>query len=258
MTLNRASIAAQGNDYVLDFAGSNNCSIVDDNRSFSVDNRWWDMTSNGDLAGTVFEQLERLIATGQIRPGEKINENQLAQKLKISRGPVREAIRKLEQYGLVEVIPHKGAVLRKLGFKEILDLYDVRAGLAYAAGSLLPTRATSADIAELKRFLEDMEDAAIHEDSERFSAINEVFHRRLFAIAGNEPLMHLAEQQEILLKAFLQNEIRNPRMLRLSNAQHQAIVEAIVYNDQEGCAKAFYNHITIGKQKLVEYKYYLE
>lgn len=214
------------------------------------------MPNNGDLASTVFAQLERLIATGQIRPGEKFNENQLAQKLEINRGPVREAVRKLEQYGLVEVIPNKGAVLRKLGFKEILDLYDVRAGLAYAAGSLLPTRATSADIAELKRLLDEMENAAIHEDSERFSAVNAMFHRRLFTIAGNEPLMHLAEQQEILLKAFLQNEVRNPRMLRQSNAQHQAIVEAMIYNDQEGCAKAFHRHIVIGKQKLVEDKYY--
>jgi DNA-binding GntR family transcriptional regulator len=216
------------------------------------------MPSNGDLTSTVFARLERLIATGQIRPGEKINENQLAQKLEISRGPVREAIRKLEQYGLVEVIPHKGAVLRKLGFKEILDLYDVRAGLAYAAGSLLPTRATSADIAELKRLLDDMENAAVAEDSERFTTINEVFHRQLFAIAGNEPLMNLAEQQEILLKAFLQSEIRNPRMLRQSNAQHQAIVEAMIYNDPESCAKAFHRHIAIGKQKLVEHKYYLD
>jgi DNA-binding GntR family transcriptional regulator len=214
------------------------------------------MNSNGDLAGTVFEQLEQLIAAGQIRPGEKINENQLAQKLKISRGPIREAIRRLEQYGLVEVIPHKGAVLRKLGFKEILDLYDVRAGLAYAAGTLLPIRATSTDIAELKGLLEDMENAAIREDSERFTVLNETFHRRLFAIAGNEPLMHLAEQQEILLKAFLQNEIRNPRMLRHSNAQHRSIIEAIVYNDQEGCAKAFHHHIIIGKQRLVEHDCY--
>ena len=216
------------------------------------------MASGGDLVGTVFAELERLIATRRIVPGQKINENQLALELKVSRAPVREAVRRLEQYGLIDIIPHRGAVLRKLGLKDILDLYDVRAGLAYAAGRLLPTRATPADLEELRQLLAEMEHAAVDEDCAGFGVANVTFHERLFAIAGNQPLARLAAQQEMLLQSFLRDEIRNPRMLRESNTQHKAIVEAIAYNDPEDCARAFNRHIVIGKQRLVDSGHFSE
>ena len=207
---------------------------------------------SGDLVGKVFGELEHMITSGEMSPGQKVNENQLAQKLKISRAPVREAVRRLEQYGMVDIIPHRGAIVRKLDLGDILDLYEVRAGLAHAAGRLLPVRVTSDDLEELRGALQGMESAAVDEDSDRFAAINENFHDRLFAMARNEPLARLAAQQEMLLKAFLREELRNPRMLRESNAQHKAIVDAIAANDPVDCARAFERHIIVGKQRLID------
>ena len=84
---------------------------------------------NNSLSGAVFTQLERLVMAGGIAPGERINESQLANRLGVSRAPIREACRQLEKYGLVEVRKNKGTFIRDIKIDEALELYDIRAAL---------------------------------------------------------------------------------------------------------------------------------
>ena len=210
------------------------------------------MAENRDLVGEVFEALQRLITSGEIMPGEKVNENQLAQRFAVSRAPIREAVRRLEQYGLIEIIPNRGAVVRKLGITEILNLYDVRAGLAYAAGRLLPVRAAREDLDRLQALILDMEGAARAGDCDAFGDINITFHDLIFKATRNPSLYNLAMQQEVILKSFLMDEVGNGVVLRESNLQHKEIMDAALYNDAEGCARCFSRHVLIGKQRLID------
>ncbi|MBC7077623.1 MAG: GntR family transcriptional regulator, partial [Synergistales bacterium] len=88
---------------------------------------------NADLRQIVYQKIRDAIVTGLIKPGEKLSEVELADKLAVSRTPVREAIRQLTQSGLVELIPRKGAYVRKLTAEDISDFYDVRLALELLA-----------------------------------------------------------------------------------------------------------------------------
>ena len=111
------------------------------------------------LTRSVREQIEGMIMRGEIAAGERPNEIALATKLKVSRGPVREATRLLAEAGLVTMIHNRGAFVRQIKLEDVLHVYDVRAGLAHTAGRLAALRATESQVAELRSFWQRMEDA---------------------------------------------------------------------------------------------------
>ena len=122
----------------------------------------------GSLASLVRRELERMIEVGELRAGDRLNENVLAAKLGVSRGPVREACRGLEQSGLVEVMVNRGVFVRKLSDKAAAELYDIRAALMRLAGATLAPTITKWQVAELQMLIEKMEEAAVNEDLNRF------------------------------------------------------------------------------------------
>src|SRR5688572_32905954 len=112
------------------------------------------------LTTVVRHELERRILAGEILPGAKLNEADVADDLRVSRGPVREAFRALEQAGLVRTEKNRGVFVRSLSHFEADELYEVRAGLDALIGRLAAERCTPAQVEELKRLLRDMEKAA--------------------------------------------------------------------------------------------------
>src|SRR5687768_9965606 len=86
------------------------------------------------------DQVRSMIDNGTLRPGERVNEQALAQQLGVGRNSAREALRSLERTGLIRIVPNRGAEVRKVSLEEALDLYDVRAGIAHVAGRLATMR----------------------------------------------------------------------------------------------------------------------
>jgi DNA-binding GntR family transcriptional regulator len=205
---------------------------------------------------TVAIELQALIRewvfTEKLTAGDRINEKNLAEQLGISRGPIREALQALRQEGLVEIIPNRGAFLKKLTLKEVLDLYDVMAGLGFSAGRLLASRITNDQLAQLSDLHEHMVDAVAKDRPLDFFKLNQRFHVLLFKGTKNRSLLEMMRGMERRMMLYLHREATKTWMLKDSNAQHQTIIPAVSRGDTEAAAKALMAHVLFGKQRLVD------
>jgi DNA-binding GntR family transcriptional regulator len=195
--------------------------------------------------------LERLILDGELERGARINELALALRLGVSRGPVREACRSLVQAGLLESRANRGFFVRKLAQKEVVDLYDVRAGLMRLAGALIAQRATSRQIARLQAMVAAMESACAQSDVERFQQLNAEFHGALVEIAGNRRLLDIYQGLAKELQLYRRRGLMSARAMKASSHEHRAIMEAIASHDAERAAVTMQNHILQGKARFL-------
>ena len=175
----------------------------------------------------VQRELERAIAAGELRGGDRINESALAIKLGISRGPVREACRALEQTGVLRSAINRGFFVREISIKEALDIYDLRAKLFGMAGRLAAGSVTSAQLAELDGLVDRMEEAVEAEDIGAFYPLNCEFHTLIVACADNHKLNQLWPNLESELHLFRRRGLVLPGSLRVSNYDHRAMVDAL-------------------------------
>ncbi|MBT8003930.1 MAG: FCD domain-containing protein, partial [Rhodospirillales bacterium] len=180
---------------------------------------------------------------------ERINENMLAGKLSISRGPIREALRKLEQAGLVESLVNRGMFVRKISLEEALNLYEIRAVLAEHAGKQIAKRITNAEKDVLVEFVEQMEIAADAHDLETYYPINIEFHATLMDFTGNPRLAKAYTNMDNELQLFRQRAMLTLEGLKTSNAEHRAIVERISVGDVRGAGAAMKHHVMAGKER---------
>jgi DNA-binding GntR family transcriptional regulator len=201
------------------------------------------------LATVVQRELERMILTGDIPAGERINENMLAGKLSISRGPIREALRKLEQAGLVESLVNRGMFVRKISLDEALNLYEIRAVLAEHAGGKVAMRVTDADKTLLVEFVDRMDVYAERLDLETYYAINLEFHTVLMDLTGNPRLSETYTNMDNELQLSRQRAMLTSEGLKTSNAEHREIVDRICAGDVQGAGAAMGRHVIAGKER---------
>ena len=199
----------------------------------------------------VQRELERLIAVGELKGGDRINESALAIKLGISRGPIREACRTLEQTGLLKSEINRGFFVREISMKEALDIYDLRAHLASMAGRLAAAAITPAQLVEMEKLVASMEEAAEANDMGRYYPMNIEFHTRIVAIADNHKLTQFWPALEDALHLFRSKSFILPGSLRASNYDHRAIVAAMREGDAEGAGRLLSEHILKGKARLL-------
>ena len=201
------------------------------------------------LTTMVQREIERMILNAELREGERINENALAGQLGVSRGPIREAVRALEQAGLVRAVVNKGVFVRKVSLKEALDLFDIRAGLARVAGESAALRVSDAKLDELRRLLEEMRAAR---DLEAYRDLDRAFHLKLFELSGNRKLKRLYDSCDKELRIARRHILVWPEMLKLSLAEHERIIEALAARDSKRAGERFARHLQGGKQRFLE------
>lgn len=205
---------------------------------------------------TVAVELQTLIRkwvfTGKLAAGDRINEKILSEKIGVSRGPIREAIQALRQEGLVEIIPNRGAFLRKLSMKEVLDLYDTMAGLGFSAGRLLPMRISEGQFSSLHELHTKMVGAVSENAPLAFFRYNQVFHELLFKATKNDSLLEMMRGLEKRMMLYLHREATKAWMLHDSNEQHEKILAGISAGDSEGTARALMQHVLFGKQRMID------
>jgi len=201
------------------------------------------------LTTVLQREIERMILSGELAAGERINENLLASKLAVSRGPIREACRKLEQAGMLEIFVNRGMFVRKLGLKEALDIYDVRAVLAELAGQLAARRARPADVDALAGLVDRMDAAVAAEDMNTYYPMNLQFHIRVMELTGNDRLASVYIGMDKELHLFRRRSLVSHEGLRASNAEHRAIVEAIGEGDARRAGRLMRRHIEAGKKR---------
>jgi DNA-binding GntR family transcriptional regulator len=208
---------------------------------------------HGHLSDAVRGRIEQMVLRGDIEAGTRVNELRLASALKVSRGPVREALRGLERAGLLVAIPNRGWFVRKLALEEALHLYDVRAGLARSAARLAAQRASERQLKRLQDLFQRMEQAAATRDAAHFNHWNSAFHAELMEASGNARLIALNESVRNELQLYLGKGVVGPAQLRASQAEHRAVLSAIERGDAEAASAAFESHVLAGKQRMLDY-----
>jgi DNA-binding GntR family transcriptional regulator len=199
----------------------------------------------------VQRELERLIAVGELKGGDRINESALALKLGISRGPVREACKTLEGTGLLRAEVNRGFFVREISMKEALDIYDLRASLFAMAGRLAAGCVTGAQLAELDALVQKMEEAVEADDLGTFYPLNCELHAKLIACADSRKLSQIWPVLESELHLFRRQGLVLPGSLRASNYEHRAIVAALRAGDAAAAERLMNQHIQSGKARLL-------
>jgi DNA-binding GntR family transcriptional regulator len=203
------------------------------------------------LTTLIQEKIERMILEGELKAGQRLNELALAQALGVSRSPVREACRKLEQAGMVEIINNRGMFVRRVDLQQALDIYEIRGALAELSGRLLARHATDSDIEALRAQVAQMEATAASGDATEYYRQNLAFHRRLVENTRNARLadMFLGTDKELHL--YRQRSLVQPSGMEVSNQEHRAIVEAVAAHDETLAGQVFKRHVLNGRDRAI-------
>lgn len=195
------------------------------------------------LPQVVQEALLNMILRGDFQAGDKLNEIELATLLKVSRGPVREAFRGLEEAGLLQSTKNRGVFVREISAEEAEDLYNVRACLEAYACRLLAPRITPEQVRELEQILDGMEPAYRRQDVEDFYPRNIHFHNRIVEMANSPKLLGL--YRNVINEVHLINRrgIAKDGGRLTNNPEHRAIVAALKKHDGPKAEKLMNNHI---------------
>jgi len=203
------------------------------------------------LPGVLERELEKVILGGVIAPGERVNENALAARFGVSRGPLREALRSLMASGLIDQVPNRGFFVRKLELEQALAIYEVRAALFGLAGELLAQRADPETIARLRGFLDDMDAAAASLDFDAYYPLNLAFHTFIVGATDNPVLAASYGDLVKKLHLFRARSLVQGGGLSVSNAEHRDMVEAVAARDPVRAREAFHAHVDRAKARLI-------
>lgn len=205
---------------------------------------------NRSLVEIIFRQLEGMILSGKIQPGERINESKLSNVLGVSRAPIREALRLLASSGILEVRANRGMFVRDLQIDEVEGLYDIRAALDVLAGERAAERVNDGHLRVLNRWIKEMAACVEANDSDAYYRANIAFHAAIVEIAGNAALLSIYEGVCKQMSLFRRISLSLPGQLRLSLRRHKKIVEAIESKSSAKAAGVMRNH-TLGAKKAL-------
>ena len=202
-----------------------------------------DMDEYLPLRDVVFKTLRQGILTGELKPGERLMEIHLANKLGVSRTPIREAIRKLELEGLVTMIPRRGAEVAQITEKSMKDVLEVRRTLDALSAELACERITEEDEEELKKACQAFEDAVKTKDTKAIAKADVAVHDIIAKATGNQRLIqlinNLAEQMYRYRFEYIKDASQHERIID----EHRIIYESIVKKDKEAAAQMAKVHI---------------
>jgi DNA-binding GntR family transcriptional regulator len=194
------------------------------------------MVRQHSLTALVRDEIERRIAAGLLAPGDKLNEADWAARLEVSRGPVREAFRALEQAGLVRNEKHRGVFVRSVSAAEAQELGEVCAALREAACRMLAARIDAAQVAELREQLNAMRDAVVAENGDVFLRARDAFRATLVAAAGNARLLETYERTVSELRLSPRRTLPAHGAMDASYAGHRALLSALASRDADESA----------------------
>lgn len=195
-------------------------------------------TSHGRNA---YARLLEAIRSGDLRPGDRLTETKLASFLEVSRTPVREAMRRLEDDGLIVHEPRLGAVIRSLDYSEVMELYEVRTVLEATAARLAARSASDLEVSELAALNEDMASAV--NDPRRMFELNRQFHLSLLDAAKNRFLVKTVNALQKTLLILGPSTLAESERAQQSVDEHGAVLAALRDGDGDAAEAAMKQHI---------------
>ena len=203
------------------------------------------------LTGVLERELEHLILTGELKPGERLKEIQLSNRFGTSRGPLREATRSLQAKGLVDIVRNRGVFVRSVSPEEALEIYDLRAAVFGLAGRILTDKVTDAMLAKLNAYLDKMDEIAAEQNFDDYYPVNLAFHDYLVTSTGNRLLVQ--EYKGFVNKLHLcrAKGLVQAGGLSVSNREHREMVDSLASGDRDRAQNAFFRHVERSKLRFM-------
>jgi DNA-binding GntR family transcriptional regulator len=190
-------------------------------------------------------QLADEIVRGLLRPGAALDETDLAQRFKVSRTPVREALRQLAASGLVDARAHRGAVVAWPSIERLSGMFEAMAELEALCAGLAAERMPPTERRQLEAVHEDLRVLSHAGNPERFHELNEYFHNAIYAGSQNDYIAEITLATRVRVQPFRRAQFRNLGRLAKSHAEHDRVVMAIMRGDRNGAAAAMRAHIEL-------------
>ena len=203
------------------------------------------------LRDVVFNTLRQAILTGELKPGERLMEIHLANRLGVSRTPIREAIRKLELEGLVTMIPRRGAEVAQITEKSMNDVLEVRRAMDALCVELACDRISQEELGSLKKACENFEHAVRSKDVKKVAQADVALHDIILQATGNQRLIqlvnNLSEQMYRYRFEYIKDTTQHERLIE----EHRIIYESIVNKDKITASKAAKMHIDNQEKAII-------
>ena len=175
----------------------------------------------------------------------------LSERTGVSRGPIREAFRALEEAGLVRTEKNRGVFVRDIPIDEAIEIFDLRAAMDELVGRQLAQHITPAGLKEVRGLVDAMEKAVKAEDAHAYHLLNLQFHDRLVEMTGNRKLTAIYRKLIKELSLFRRLNLASGWPMPVSAGEHRAIVKAIAAGDAEGAARAMFEHVMESKERTI-------
>jgi phosphonate utilization transcriptional regulator len=209
------------------------------------------LLQNSSLTTVVQQEIERAILVGEYAPGAKLTEAALADKLGVSRGPIREAFRMLEEAGMLRFEKNRGVFVRDIPIDEAIEIFDLRAAMDELVGRQLAERITPAQLKEVKGLVDAMEKAVKTADAREYHLLNLTFHDRLVEMAGNRKLTSIYRKLIKELSLFRRLNLADGWLMPISANEHRQILKAIASGDATAAGRAMFDHVIESKERTI-------
>jgi DNA-binding GntR family transcriptional regulator len=200
----------------------------------------------------VAQRLRPMLVEGRIAPGAKLNERELSELLKVSRTPLREAIKMLAAEGLVELLPNRGAIAVSLTEEDVRHTFEVMAGLEGQAGELAAKRITPEELAEIQAMQFEMMAAFTRRDLSTYYGINARIHQAISAAAKNPVLSQVYDQVNARLQALRFRSNQDGEKWKRAVKEHEKMIEALATHDGAAMREILQQHLRNKRDVVLE------
>lgn len=209
-----------------------------------------ELVQSNSLPMLVAREVERMILAGELSVGERVNESALAARFRVSRGPVREALRGLEESGLLRLEKNRGVFVREISLGEADEIYDLREALDELVGRRLAKRFEEPARSAVHALLAQMDQAAAQGDAASYHMVNLRFHDTLVEATGNAKLIATYRRLIKELHLFRLKGLTAGGGLPVSNDEHRAIVRTIEAGDADAAGKRMREHVRASRKRM--------
>ena len=203
------------------------------------------------LPAAVKDEIVKMIISGQIEPGQKLTEMDLAEQLGVSRGPIREALLGLEEAGLISIAKNRGVFVREVSASEARELYELREALEVMAGRRLVDHITPEGVAQLRAMIAEMDASMKRDDMDSYFPQNVNFHDAIVEMAGNAKLLQAYRRLINEMHLMRRHEIVKSKGMANSVAEHIVLVDALESRSPDAVEEITRRHVRGGQLRLI-------
>jgi DNA-binding GntR family transcriptional regulator len=200
----------------------------------------------------VAQRLRQMLVENRIAPGAKLNERELCEVLDVSRTPLREAIKMLAAEGLVELLPNRGAIAVSLSEADVLNTFEVMAGLEGMSGALAAERITDAELAEIRAMHFEMLAAYTRKDLSAYYGLNARIHNAINAAAKNPVLASTYNQVNARLQALRFRSNQDGEKWKRAMKDHEKMIDALAAHDAKAMREVLLTHLNNKRDVVID------